>query len=188
VQYAELKTIQEYVGRARAAGVQIMAGSGGHLPADAIGPFIRFQKELLQVPITCFGPQVTDISLGYDHVSAAMGQIIALLAGADEIFAVTPAEHLGMPNEEQTMQGCVAASLACHSADLARGKDREMDHVLSLAREAGSWRDQLPFARDEKVKAVLRACAEKGAGCSVCGDVCAYRVMSRLVGERAREE
>jgi phosphomethylpyrimidine synthase len=167
--------------------VQIMAGSGGHLPADKIGPFIRHQKELLQVPITCFGPQVTDVSLGYDHVSAAMGQILALLAGADEIFAVTPAEHLGMPDEEQTRQGCIVAALACHSADLARGKDRELDHALSVAREAGSWKEQLPFARDEKVRATLQAAAEKGSGCSVCGDVCAYRVVGRLVGERAGE-
>ena len=82
-----------------------------------------------------------------------MGQILALLAGADEIFAVTPAEHLGMPDEEQTRQGCIVAALACHSADLARGKDREMDHALSVAREAGSWKDQLPFARDERVRA-----------------------------------
>lgn len=188
VQYAELKTMQEYVSRARAAGVQIMAGSGGHLPADKIGPFMRYQKELLQVPITCFGPQVTDISLGHDHVSAAMGQIIALLAGADEIFAVTPAEHLGMPDEEQTRQGCIVAALACHSADLARGMDREMDHALSVAREAGSWQDQIPFARDEQVKDILRDAAEKGHECTVCGDVCAYRVMSRLTGEPASEK
>lgn len=188
VQYDELKTIREYVGRARAADVQIMAGSGGHLPADKIGPFMRYQKELLQVPITCFGPQVTDISLGYDHVSAAMGQILALLAGADEIFAVTPAEHLGMPDEKQTMQGCIVAALACHSADLARGKDLDMDHALSVAREAGSWKDQLPFARDEKVKATLRDAAAKGAECSVCGDLCAYRVMNRFSGVRSREK
>ncbi|HEY6000276.1 MAG TPA: phosphomethylpyrimidine synthase ThiC [bacterium] len=186
-QYEELKTMAEYVGRARAAGVQIMAGSGGHLPADRIGPFIRYQKELLRVPITCFGPQVTDISLGFDHASAAMGQIIALLAGADEIFAVTPAEHLGMPDEEQTREGCIVAALACHGADLARGKDREMDHALSVAREAGSWKDQLPFARDERVRTVLRQAGEKGAGCSVCGDVCAYRVMSRVAGKRTDE-
>lgn len=186
-QYEELRTIAEYVGRAREAGVQIMAGSGGHLPADTIGSFMRYQKELLRVPITCFGPQVTDISLGHDHVSAAMGQILALLAGADEIFAVTPAEHLGMPDEEQTRQGCIVAALACHSADLARGKDREADHALSVAREAGSWKDQLPFARDERVRAVLRDAGEKGAGCSVCGDVCAYRVMSRLAGGGAGE-
>jgi phosphomethylpyrimidine synthase len=187
LQYEELNTMREYVCRAREAGVGIMAGSGGHLPADKIGPFMRYQKELLHVPITCFGPQVTDISLGYDHVSAAMGQILALLAGADEIFAVTPAEHLGMPDEEQTRQGCIVAALACHSADLARGKDLELDHALSVAREAGSWKEQLPFAREEKVRATLRSAAEKGTSCSVCGDVCAYRVMSRLAGEGAGE-
>lgn len=188
LQYEELRQMSEYVGRARAAGVQIMAGSGGHLPADRIGPFIRYQQELLRVPITCFGPQVTDISLGYDHVSAAMGQIIALLAGADEIFAVTPAEHLGMPDEEQTRQGCIVAALACHSADLARGKDRELDLALSVAREAGSWQDQVPFARDPKISSLLRGAGEKGMGCSVCGDLCAYRIMGRFGGERAGEK
>jgi hypothetical protein len=143
--------MREYVCRAREAGVQIMAGSGGHLPADKIGPFMRYQKELLQVPITCFGPQVTDISLGYDHVSAAMGQILALLAGADEIFSVTPAEHLGMPDEAD-QAGLHRRGAGLHSADLARGR---LSWIMPFPGARGRILEGQPPSPDERVKAVL---------------------------------
>ncbi len=180
VQYAELKAIKEFVDRARAAGVQIKAGSGGHLPADKIAPFFRYQKKLLKVPVISFGPQVTDISLGYDHLSAAMGQILALMNGADIIFSMTPAEHLSMPDEEQTRQGCIAAKIVCHSADIARGKDRDLDSVLSRAREAVDWKEQMKFALDGPVRAKLKSAGMDKKLCTVCGDFCAYRLMKFL--------
>ncbi len=178
LQYAELKFIKEYVDRAKEAGVSIKAGSGGHLPADKITPFFRYQKNLLKVPLISFGPQVTDISLGYDHMSAAMGQITALLSGADIIFSMTPAEHLSMPDEEQTRQGCIAAKIVCHSADIAKGKDVDLDNALSKAREAVDWKEQIKFALDPPVIARLQAAASTGMKkCSVCGDFCAYKLM-----------
>ncbi len=184
VQRAELKFIKEFVDRAKEAGVSIKAGSGGHLPADKIGPFFRYQKNLLKVPVISFGPQVTDISLGYDHLSAAMGQIIALMSGADIIFSMTPAEHLSMPDEEQTRQGCIAAKIACHSADVARGKDLDFDTSLSLSREALDWRGQIKFALDETVAKKLEAAGADKKKCSVCGDFCAYKLMKFLKGPR----
>lgn len=180
VQYDELKYIKEYVDRAKEAGINIKAGSGGHMPADRIGPFFRYQKSLLKVPIISFGPQVSDISLGYDHISAAMGQIIALLSGADIIFSMTPAEHLFMPDEEQTRQGCIAAKIVCHSADIARGKDVDLDHALSMAREAMDWKKQIRFALDEPVIAKLEAAGTDKKKCGVCGDFCAYKLMKFL--------
>jgi len=176
MQYEELKNIKEYVDRAKKAGVKIKAGSGGHIPADKIGPFFSYQKKLLKVPIICFGPQVSDISLGYDHISAAMGQIIALLSGADIIFSITPAEHLCMPNEEQTRQGCIAAKIVCHSADIARGKDLDLDFSLSEARERMDWKKQIKFALDEPVIEKLKAASINKKKCSVCGDFCAYKL------------
>lgn len=176
VQYEELKYIKEYVDRAKEAGVNIKAGSGGHIPADKIGPFFRHQKELLKVPIISFGPQVTDISLGYDHISAAMGQIIALMSGADIIFSMTPSEHLSMPDEEHTRQGCITAKIVCHSADIARGKDLDPDLSLSRARERVDWKEQIKFALDEPVRDTLRAASRNKKKCSVCGDFCAYKL------------
>lgn len=180
VQYEELKNIKEYVDRAKEAGVRIKAGSGGHLPADKIGPFFRYQKNLLKVPIISFGPQVSDISVGYDHISAAMGQIIALMSGADVIFSMTPAEHLSMPDEEQTRQGCITAKIVCHSADIARGKDLDLDSALSEAREAMNWKGQVKFALDEPVVRKLELSDANRNACSVCGDFCAYRLMKFL--------
>lgn len=177
VQYDELKFMKEYVDRAKEAGVNIKAGSGGHIPADKIGPFFRYQKNLLKVPIISFGPQVTDISLGYDHISAAMGQIIALMSGADIIFSMTPAEHLSMPDEEQTKHGCITAKIVCHSADIAKGKDVDLDSSLSRAREKMDWKEQIKFALDEPVMEKLEAAGMDKKKCGVCGDFCAYKLM-----------
>ena len=101
-----------------------MAGSGGHLPADAIGPFVRYQKETAPAPDHLLRPQVTNISLGHDHVSAAMGQILALLAGPTNLRrdAGGAPRHAGRGGDEA---GLIVAALACQSADLARGKDRD---------------------------------------------------------------
>ena len=183
VQYEELKNIKEYVDRTRKAGVNIKAGSGGHIPADKIGEFFRYQKKLLKVPVISFGPQVSDISMGHDHISAAMGQLTALLSGADIIFSITPAEHLSMPDEEQTGQGCISARIACHSADIAKGKDLDLDDSLSRAREKMDWKKQISFALDEAVAEKLKAASLNRKKCSICGNFCAYKLMNALKGK-----
>lgn len=180
VQYEELKVIKEYVDRAKKAGVNIKAGSGGHIPAHKIGEFFRYQKKLLKVPVISFGPQVSDISMGHDHISAAMGQLTALLSGADIIFSITPAEHLSMPDEEQTRQGCIAAKIVCHSADIAKGKDLDLDASLSRAREEMDWKKQSSFALDGAVAEKLRAAGLNKKKCSLCGNFCAYKLMDAL--------
>jgi len=159
MQYEELALIKEYVDRAKEAGVQIKAGSGGHLPANKIASFFCYQKKVLKVPIICFGPQVTDISLGYDHISSAMGQLIALMSGADIIFSVTPSEHISLPDEEQTKQGCITAKIVCHSADIAKGLDINLDNEVSCARQSQKK-------------------------CSVCGDFCAFELMNFYMKEQ----
>lgn len=176
LQYEELQIIKGYTDRAKTAGVQIKAGSGGHIPANKIAPFFEYQRQLLKVPIISFGPQVTDISLGYDHVSAAMGQLAALLAGADIIFTVTPAEHISMPNIEQTKQGCIIAKIACHSADIASGKDWEIDRALSEAREELDWQAQLEFVQDEVIAEKIKAKNFNQRKCTLCGEFCALEV------------
>lgn len=178
IQYEELKIIKEYVERAKEAGVQIKAGSGGHIPADKVTGFFHYQKKLLKVPIISFGPQVTDISLGYDHISSAMGQLSALISGADIIFSITPSEHLDMPDDEQTRQGCIAAKIVCHAADIARGKDINLDNEFSRIRERLDWKKQIRFALDESVKEKLRSMGKENRKCAVCGDFCAMELMS----------
>lgn len=187
MQYEELKIIKEYVDRARSAGVQIKAGSGGHLPADKIAPFFHYQKEFLKVPIISFGPQVTDVSLGHDHISAAMGQLIALLSGADIIFSITPSEHITLPDEEQTKQGCITAKIVCHSADIAKGKDLHMDNAVSKSRESMDWEEQIKFVSDESVAEKLKSVNVFQKGCDICGNFCAYELMNLYLKNNYRK-
>lgn len=173
LQYAELNAMKEFVKRAQKAGVQIKAGSGGHIPADKISGFFRYQKKLLSAPIISFGPQVTDISVGLDHISAAMGQIIALLSGADLIFTMTPSEHFAMPDIDHTIQGCNTAKIVCHSADVASGKDGHLDDTISKARVSMDWKKQSEFALDESVRKIVSD-LDNRKNCSICGTFCAY--------------
>ena len=128
-------------------------------------------------PIICFGPLVTDVSVGFDHVTAAVGQSQALLNGAAMVITITASEHLGLPCEEEVKEGCIIARHVCHSVDLADGKDQNRDFEISVARERHDWNAQLAYALD-------RAGAERtlrrdgsSPGCSMCGKSCAYLAM-----------
>ena len=100
------------------------------------------------------------------------------MSGADIIFSITPAEHLGMPDEEHTKLGCIAAGIACHSADIAKGRDLDLDNSLSKARESLDWKGQIKFAPDESVTEKLKAAGLNKKKCSVCGNFCAYKLMT----------
>ena len=176
----EFESMKELVQHAKEAGVQVKVGSGGHIPLNKIKQLFRYQKELLNVPIISFGPQVTDTSIAYDHISAAIGQAQALMCGADIIFSITPAEHLALPNEDETREGCISAKIVCNSVDIARGKDMERENDMSIARESLDWDKQLSFApykiKAEKIRwrdSILQAC-------SLCGDSCPHLLANHL--------
>lgn len=43
------------------------------------------------------------------------------MSGAAFLCYVTPAEHLALPNLEDVKQGIMAAKIAAHAADIAKG-------------------------------------------------------------------
>ena len=67
------------------------------------------------------GPIVTDVVPGYDHITSAIGGALAGAAGADFLCYVTPAEHLRLPDAQDMKEGIVAARIAAHAADIAKG-------------------------------------------------------------------
>ena len=83
------------------------------------------------------GPLVTDIALGYDHISGAIGGALAAFYGADFLCYLTPAEHVRHPSVEDTRDGIIASKIAAHAADIAKGikKAIDLDKQLSLARK-----------------------------------------------------
>ena len=50
--------------------------------------------------------------------------------GAAFLCYVTPAEHLALPNVEDTKQGIIASKIAAHAADIAKGIPGARDMMI----------------------------------------------------------
>ncbi len=187
-QVHELVILGEMVRRAREAGVQIMVKGPGHVPLNHIEATITLQKSLCKgAPYFVFGPVVTDIASGYDHISGAIGGAIAAWAGAELICYVTAAEHIGsIPDVAQVHEGVIAARIAAHAADIAKGLKGadEWDLQLSRARKNLDWEAQLALAIDPVRARDLRKrrSEESSAACAMCGKYCAMKVVSQYLG------
>ena len=177
LQLAEIRQMGLLVQQAHAAGVQVKVGGGGHVPLNKVPLLFQFEREHIAAPIISFGPQVTDISLAYDHITSAIGQSYALMNGADMILTITAAEHLALPTVEEVRESCIIARYVCHSVDLAGGKDVDLDLELSKSRERLDWETQLSFAVDPLRVELIHRREETKPGCSMCGEFCAYLVM-----------
>jgi len=127
-QIHELLTLGELAQRARDAGVQVMIEGPGHIPLDQVEAQVVLQKRLCnEAPFYVLGPLVTDIAAGHDHIACAIGGAVAGMAGADFLCYVTPSEHLKLPSVDDVREGVIAARIAAHAADIARGLKRAID-------------------------------------------------------------
>lgn len=190
-QFAELDVLGELVMRCRARGVQVMVEGPGHVPFDQIQlNMTRQQTVCHKAPFYVLGPVVTDVAPGYDHIVSAIGATAAATYGASLLCYVTPAEHLGLPDEEEVHQGCIAYKIAAHAGDVARGLPgaRQRDDEMSRARAAFNWEEQFALSLDpERAKArwlKTRAFTDEAHDddhCSMCGkQFCAVRTSRRI--------
>ncbi|WP_291320169.1 phosphomethylpyrimidine synthase ThiC [Desulfonatronospira sp.] len=177
-QVEELMILAELAGRAFERGVQVMIEGPGHVPLNEIKTQIQLQKRLCRnAPFYVLGPLPTDIAAGYDHITSAIGGAIAGAAGADFLCYVTPAEHLGLPGEDDVHQGVMAARIAAHIADLSKGlpgaadKDRQMAHC----RQTLDWEGMIASALDPDLVRSRMQIAQDGRTCSMCGKLCAVK-------------
>ncbi len=179
-QMAELILNCELAERARQMGCQAMVEGPGHVPLDEIEANIILQKKMSNdAPYYMLGPLPSDIGAGFDHITAAIGAAQSSMYGADLICYITPAEHLGLPNEKDVEIGVKVARLAAHIGDCVKLKGRadQKDKEMSKARRDFDWKKQFEnmlFPEDAKVILDDR----KGIthkGCSMCGDMCALK-------------
>ncbi len=186
-QVQELVVMGELVRRAREAGVQVMVKGPGHVPLNQLKATIVLQKSLCKgAPYFVFGPVVTDIAAGYDHISAAIGGAVSAWAGAEFICYVTASEHIGLPDADQVREGVVAARIAAHAADVAKGLRgaADWDFELSKARKDLDWPKQIALSIDPKRAEYMRKTRSDDTvtGCAMCGKYCAMEVVSRYLG------
>ena len=180
-QLQELIILGELAGRARNAGVQVMIEGPGHVPLTEIVTNIKLQKEICQnAPFYVLGPLPTDIAPGYDHITSAIGGAIAGAAGADFLCYVTPAEHLRLPTLADVRDGVIAARIAAHIADIAKGLPgaRDKDRKMSQCRKTFDWQGQVDLSIDpEKTVSLLEKSKSAGdEGCTMCGELCAIKL------------
>lgn len=186
-QVQELVILGNLVRRARSAGVQVMVKGPGHVPLTQLKSTVTLAKSLCSgAPYFVFGPLVTDIAPGYDHVSACIGGAVSALAGADFLCYVTAVEHLRLPNRQEVHEGVIAARIAAHAADLTRNASAwQWDCDMSRARKALDWKKQLAYAIDVERATALRRdrSADSGDTCAMCGSLCAMKVVSQYLGK-----
>ncbi len=197
-QVQELVVMSELVDRARRAGVQVLVKGPGVVPLNQIKTTVTLQQKLCgQAPFFVFGPMATGLAPGYDHIAGAIGAAAAAAAGADFICPVTPVEQIGVPDAAAVRAAVVAARIAAHAGDLAKGVKGacERDRAMSVARKALNWREQFRLALDpEEARSGYRARNVKekdaqgtrGLGapvtCSMCGEYCALALTSAYLG------
>lgn len=185
-QVQELVVLGELVRRAREAGVQIMIKGPGHMPLEHVKATVTLQKSLCKgAPYFVFGPLLTDIAAGYDHINAAIGGALSAWAGAEFLCYVTPAEHIGLPGVNEVREGVIAARIAAHAGDLAKGLKaaHQWDLEMSIARKKLDWKRQLELAIDPQRAAEIRKTRNNGesSACAMCGKYCAMEIVSKYL-------
>ena len=158
---------------ARDYGVQVIVEGPGHIPIDEIEANVKIQKKMSgDAPFYVLGPLVTDVAAGYDHISSAIGGALSSSFGADFLCYVTPAEHLGLPSEEDVAIGVKSAKIAAHIGDMIKLKKTDDDLNISKARRDVDWEGQFRHSIDpEYSRSVFESKNNKDeiAGCSMCG-------------------
>ena len=185
-QLQELIILGELTKSAWQKDVQVMIEGPGHVPLNEVIANMQIQKKLCHgAPFYVLGPVVTDVAPGYDHITSAIGGALAASHGADFLCYVTPAEHLRLPDNQDVKEGIVAARIAAHAADIAKGLPGaiDWDHQMSRARCDLDWERMMALALDpEKARAYRDSSRPYDQSvCTMCGDMCAVKRSRNLL-------
>ena len=182
---AEIIEMGKLAVRAWERGVQVMIEGPGHMAIDEIAANMKMEKRLCHnAPFYVLGPLVTDVGVGYDHITAAIGGAISATAGADFLCYVTPAEHLCLPDSHDVLDGLIATRIAAHAADIAKKVPhaRDEDDRMGQARRRLDWEEMWKHALDPDTgrKRYEDSPAATEGTCTMCGKMCAVRTVNKV--------
>ncbi|MCX6693689.1 MAG: phosphomethylpyrimidine synthase ThiC [Methanomicrobiales archaeon] len=181
----EYLSLGELSRRALTAGVQRMVEGPGHIPLDQVEHNVRMIRELTDdAPLYLLGPLVTDLAPGYDHVVAAIGGAVACMYGADFLCMVSPSEHLALPSLDDIVEGTRVAKIAAHVGDTVRrgeGHHVQREVQMAEARRRLDWEGQFSLALFGEAARRVHERDGKTETCSMCGDLCAVKIMRELL-------
>lgn len=188
----ELLAMQELTQRALEKGVKVMIEGIGHATLSDTSRYVRMTKDL------CFGvpyrvlPMATDIALGYDHISGALGTAVAVMAGADAVTCISRAEHIGLPTDADIEEAVIATRIATHAAQLgdvvSLDKDRQMAMTRWMQGCKGDWTTAIyPAGAADALKRYGRY-QDQLVQCSMCGEYCGIAAGISTTKKRASIE
>lgn len=192
-QVEELITLGELTLRAWDRNVQIIIEGPGHVPIDQIETNVKLQKSLCHgAPFYVLGPLPTDVTPGYDHITAAIGGTIAAMAGADFLCYVTPSEHLRLPTIADVKEGVIAAKIAAHIADVGRNIPGavDWDNRMAIARKNLEWQEQISLSIDPEKAGELRGSSVPSDEkvCTMCADLCAIKTSRKALHRETEDQ
>lgn len=174
VQMEEIKEQKKYIDIAKANGVNVIMEGIGHISIDLIPDYCKLINKY-NTPLMPLGPMPTDATIGFDHVTAAIGATVTVLNGNVGIInSVTREEHTGnVPSDESIIEGLKTARVVAHSINVARFPEyREIDNVIAENRANNrSCVIKGGIFADDEVN-------EEGAGCSRCRYECPLTILT----------
>jgi len=141
--------------RIHAQNVRVLIELPGHASPKKIDELNNLLKDN-SFPIMPLGPIVTDVGVGMDHITAAIGlTLLGTKGNVQVITAVTAEEHTGnIPSVSSTMEAIKTARLVAHIIDMDRQNDYALDYQYAMARK-----ETCVFGKSTQ-------------GCSRCGEYC----------------
>jgi phosphomethylpyrimidine synthase len=185
--FMEVIILGELVQRARDEGVQALVEGPGHVPLDEIEASVKVIKHITDfAPLYLLGPIVTDIAPGYDHLVSVIGGAVAGMYGADFLCMVSPSEHLALPSVADIKEGTIVTKIAAHAVDLVKEGQRErarrLDDEMARARKNLDWNRQIELALNpEEARRIRERRPSKSEACSICGDLCAIKMVKEFL-------
>jgi phosphomethylpyrimidine synthase len=172
----EIKAQGELVKRAHEAGVPVMIEGFGHADIGSIPTYIRLTKAICRGAPYRILPMCTDRALGFDHISGAIATATAVSFGADAVTAMSRAEHIGLPNEEDLEEAIVATRIAVAAGELVKLGEISSELQMSRTRWAqgckGDWTTAIYPRGAELALAERGRLGDQLIQCGMCGDFC----------------
>jgi len=173
-QLAELYEMRELLKICRKKGVYAMVEGPGHIPLNEIEKNVAIaRKATSDAPLYFLGPLVIDSAMGFDHINGAIGSAMAGYYGVSLLCAVSPSEHIGLPNLKDIKSTLEVFELVKRAVNVAKGfKDFKIrEKEMSLARKNFDWLKQFELSIDPNFteERFHELNGKKSKHCSMCG-------------------
>ncbi len=136
VQLDEIKLQKEYITYVKAKGVNVIMEGVGHIALRDIAKYCELIRDI-NTPIMPLGPMPTDATIGFDHVTSAIGSTVISMSGNVALInSVTREEHTGgVPRIESIIEGLKTARTVAHCINLLRFESySKIDRTISEKR------------------------------------------------------